>query len=420
MDAIVFACLMANAAAGIQFRNDVVAVVGDDQIRRAKFRVESIGNRFLKRFETFAAHGADYEGIFVVQFQAIDGLHVFEKIDFVENDERWVFAGSDFLEHFPGCFEVSFEFGIGDVDQVYQQIRDNGFFESRLEGIDEPVGQASNETNRIGDQDVLAFVEVEPARGGVEGGEELVDGEGVGTGEGVEERRLPGIRVSNNGYCRDGLPESFGALDVAMFDHLLELFFDVGDPVVDHPAIGFELGFALAAGSGAAAALATQVGPRPGEARQGVLHAGQRDLQDRFLGLGPFGKDIDDDFLPIDDADFGFAFPVALLGGREVFVEDENIDIPLVDDIDDFGEFACADQKSGRGLAQFHDHPIGDGDVEVEGQFAQFVEQVLGFLPRHLRLLNANEQRVLDFLSVVFEFEHGKVDRLSCFAGSFG
>ena len=122
--------------------------------------------------------------------------------------------------------------------------------------------------------------------------------------------------------------------------------------------------------------------------------------------MGSFGKDIDNDLLSVDDADFRFAFPVALLSWRKLFIEDDNVDVFLVDEVYDFLEFAFADQEGGRWLSQVHDHSLSDGNIEIARELSELFQKVFGFLTRHLRLLNANEEGVLNFFSVFFEVEH--------------
>ena len=98
----------------------------------------------------------------------------------------------------------------------------------------------------------------------------------------------------------------------------------MGDPIAHDAAILLELGLALAA-HGALSALPGEVGPRPGEARKGILHPREGDLQDGLPRVGPVGKDFEDDLLAVDDRHAGKFLPVALLGGGEGGVEDDHL-----------------------------------------------------------------------------------------------
>lgn len=268
------------------------------------------------------------------------------------------------------------------------------------------MGEAADEADGVRDEDVLGVVELEAAGGGVECGEELVFGEDVGVGELVEQGGLAGVCVSNNGYGGDGFAEAFGALDVAVLDDFLELLLHDRDAFADHAGVGLELGFALAAGAGAAAALAREVGPGSSEAGEGVLHTSELDLEGGFFGVSALGENIDDDLLAVDDEHLGFRFPVALLGGREFVVEDDDVGADLFCVGDDFLDFAGAEEEGRVGFAQLHDNAVDGGDVEVVGELVEFVEEAVRVVVGHAGILDSDEQGRLYFLSVFFEIEH--------------
>jgi hypothetical protein len=60
------------------------------------------------------------------------------------------------------------------------------------------VGQLADEPDGVGDQHRLAARELEPAGGGVEGGEQAVLDQHSGVGEPVEQRRLAGVGVADD------------------------------------------------------------------------------------------------------------------------------------------------------------------------------------------------------------------------------
>lgn len=125
-------------------------------------------------------------------------------------------------------------------------------------------------------------------------------------------------------------------------------------------------------------------------------------MQHGFLGLGPFRKDVDDDFLAVDDADLGNGFPVALLGGGELVVENEHVGFEFLGLFEDFLHLALSEQVGGVGLAEFDDQFLGDGYVEVRSEFLQLVKQVVGFLAAHLGVLNSDQNGLLYFLAILF------------------
>lgn len=203
----------------------------------------------------------------MLKADAVDLLAVVALVDLIEHGEDRVLVGSDFAQHLHGRFEVFVRFGVGDVDDVYEKIGDDGFFEGGLEGIDEAMRELAHEADGVGGQHVLAVVEIESAGGGVERGEELVSREDFGLGQLVEQGGFSGVGVADDGYGGDGLAQSLGPLHVSVLDDFLEFLLHDGDAVANHAAVRFELCFALAAGAGAAAALAAQVSPCSAQAR---------------------------------------------------------------------------------------------------------------------------------------------------------
>ena len=109
---------------------------------------------------------------------------------------------------------------------------------------------------------------------------------------------------------------------------------ELGDLHPDEPRVEFELLFALALGAvraaAAEAALAAEVRPFALQARQRVVGLRQLNLQARLVGAGMDGEDAEDDLLAVDDGESGERLPVALLGGREEVVEDDDVGAGLL------------------------------------------------------------------------------------------
>ncbi len=78
---------------------------------------------------------------------------------------------------------VLFDIGAAGVDDVEEEIGEDGFFEGGFEGFDESVGEIADEADGVGEEDVLAVGEFAAAGGGIEGGEELVFGEDFRAGD---------------------------------------------------------------------------------------------------------------------------------------------------------------------------------------------------------------------------------------------
>ena len=109
---------------------------------------------------------------------------------------------------------------------------------------------------------------------------------------------------------------------------LLEVALEARDAVAHAPAVDLELGLARAASADAAAE------PRErrvalGQPRQQVLELGQLDLELAVPGRGALGEDVEDQLGAVDHAQVEALGEVARLGGREVVVEDHQVDVQL-------------------------------------------------------------------------------------------
>jgi hypothetical protein len=122
------------------------------------------------------------------------------------------------------------------------------------------------------------------------------------------------------------------------------------------------------------------------------LHPRQCDLEDRFPCLGTVGKDIQNDFLPVDDRDAGKLFPVALLRGGEGFIHHDQVGIHVLGQGDDLVGLAAAEECGRGGFAQVDQFGVDDADVQVLNEFLEFAEQLLGFARLHGLRVDAHEQ----------------------------
>lgn len=377
-------------ADGMQAGNDVVAGVRDEEPGAAK----GVGNEFQamidKRRESVTRAGAD-ENAVAVELARTGQMGFVGGVGFVEDGDDAFFVGAEFLEHGEGGGVVRGDVGRGDVEDVYQEIRYNGFLERGFEGFDEAVREAADEAHGVGNEEFLVAAQEELAGGGVEGGEEFVLGEDVGAGEGVDEGGFAGVGVADNGGGGHGHALAFVALHGALLANFGQLFFEARDAVAHEAAVLFELGFAFAAHL-AFAALAREVRPGAGEAGEGIFHAREGDLEDGFARLGAVGKDVEDDFFAVNDGDAGEFFPVALLGGREVVVDHNQVAFERFGPGDEFVGFAAAEECTRRGTTEVDECAFDDADVEVFDELLEFVEQFFAFVGLHLRGLHSDEE----------------------------
>ncbi len=213
--------------------------------------------------------------------------------------------------------------GRGAVDDVENEVCDEGLLEGRGEAFDELCRETPDEADRVG-HEIAASVEVESARGRIEGLEETILDGHLCTGERVHHRRFADIGVPRE---RDG--RRFGAAtllaaDFALLAELLQAPSQERDPAPREPPIGLELRLAGAAGS-EAATKAFEVLPHAPHARKVVFELGELHLE---LSLGTssvLGEDVQDQLRTIDHAGLERILQRSLLRRLQLVVDDEDL-----------------------------------------------------------------------------------------------
>src|ERR1035441_453354 len=117
-----------------------------------------------------------------------------------------------------------------------------------------------------------------------------------------------------------------------------------------------------------------------GEAGQQVIQLRKLHLEAAFAGSRARGKDVQNELGAVDDLGVYQLLEVALLGGREVVVEDHHVGAAESDGGRDLFHFATANEGGGvrsrTRLIHFFDNP----GSRAGGQFGQFLE---GFFRRN-------------------------------------
>jgi hypothetical protein len=144
---------------------------------------------------------------------------------------------------------------------------------------------------------------------------------------------------------------------------------------IDLPAVGFELRFTGTACPDAAAQL-RHLHAAPSQSGQHVFELRQLDLQLSFARFRVPSKNIEDELRAINHALMQDAFDVALLRGRQVVVEENQIGFRRSGCFGNLLELAAPDQR-GRirtvaPLQQFAD----DDRACASGQRVQFIERL--------------------------------------------
>jgi hypothetical protein len=295
---------------------------------------------------------------------------------------------------------------VGDVHYVQQRVGLGDFLQRGAEGGHQLGGQLLDEADGVGEEGSMAARQADAAGGGVERGEELVLGQHVGLGDRVEQGGFAGVGVADDGDDRDLGPPALGAVLGALAAHFFQFPSELGDALVNPPAVNLELGFAGAAqadAAGAAAAggtagLARQVRPLAGEARLAVFILRQLHLQRALAGAGVLGEDVQDQRGAIENNDVvaveGF-LQLALVARRKLVVEDDHIEVQRALPGLQLLHLAGADEGLGVGgvqrLRRLADH-VQAGGLTEQGQLRE-----RGFKRQMSRSACAAVGRVLQF-----------------------
>ena len=121
--------------------------------------------------------------------------------------------------------------------------------------------QIADETDRVGKDDFTPARQSDLPHGRVEGGEQHVLGQYLGLGQTIEQRRLAGVGVPDQGDGRKRHPPARVTVQPTGAAHLVQFAFNTDDAIVDEAPVDFQLAFARPAKKSAAAALTLQMGP---------------------------------------------------------------------------------------------------------------------------------------------------------------
>ena len=191
---------------------------------------------------------------------------------------------------------------MSDIHHVQQCVGLCDLFERGAERGHQLRGQLLDETDRVGEQDRVPTRQAHATGRRVECREELVLDQHIGIGQGVQQRRLAGVGVTDNRDHRNLVAAPVGAVLRPLFAHFLQIFAQSSHALADAVTVNFQLLFAGAAQSdaavataaSAAASLACKVRPLPREPRQTILILRQLHLQGAFARLGVLCENIED------------------------------------------------------------------------------------------------------------------------------
>ena len=261
--------------------------------------------------------------------------------------------------------------------------------------------EALHEADGVGDEHRLAAGEPQPPGRGIEGGEEAVLDEHVGVGDPVQQRRLAGVGVPDERDGRDRAATATLALRGAVLGQAVEIALEPRDAREDPPAVDLELGLAGTAGTDESAACAAtctllaELLALPAQAGESVAQLRELDLHHAFLAACVLGEDVEDQRDAIDDVDLEQALEVALLRGRELVVEDDEVDVERVGELLQLLGLAGTDVGRGVGRVAPLQHELDGLGARGVGEARELLERRLGGFDVARADARAHEQRAL-------------------------
>ena len=191
------------------------------------------------------------------------------------------------------------------------------------------------------------------SHGGIEGREQLICRLRCSPRERVEQRRLAGVGVARQRHRGHACAEPAATALRSTAANAVQAAANLSQALAEHALVHLELGLARTpldaaayAASGASAAgtadtgLTIEVCPAADQAGLGVSELRELHLELALVGPGAIGEDVQDEFGTGHHPAFQTLFEVALLGGRQLVVEDHQIGLRRAHHAAEFGELA--------------------------------------------------------------------------------
>jgi hypothetical protein len=208
---------------------------------------------------------------------------------------------------------------------VEDQIRQAGLLERGAEGIHQLVRELADEAHGVGQQ-VVSAVGSKQARGGVEGVEQTISNSHRRAGQGVQQRRLAGVRIAGQRHRWELRALALGPHHGPAGAHLRQLALQRRDPVACQPPVGLDLGLPRAAGADSAAQ-PFEMRPQPSHPGQVVFELRQLHLELSLGGVGVRGEDVENDRGAVYDRHPQLPLEVSLLARGQLVVAGHQVGV---------------------------------------------------------------------------------------------
>src|SRR5439155_8070372 len=298
--------------------------VGEEQVNRLVAVGEPRRDSSAQLVQPLAGQGGHLQRLreAVRQTSAAKGV---DRVDLVDHDLERELLRADLAQDCRHGARLFVEPIVRDrrIDDVQDEVRDEGLLERRREPFDELRRQPADETDRVGDE-VLAPIVFERASRRIERLEQAVVDRDLGGCERVQERRLPDVGVARQ---RDG--RRFDALPLlapylALLAQLLQATSQQRDAATGDPAVGLQLRLARAARADTTPE-PLEVLPHAPHAREVVLELRELNLQLALRADRVLREDVEDQLRAVDDARLQRVLEQPLLRRLELVVDQQHL-----------------------------------------------------------------------------------------------
>ena len=212
-----------------------------------------------------------------------------------------------------------------DVHHVQDQRGLGDLLEGGAERLHESGGEVADEADRVAEQYAAAGGKLSGRTVGSSVANMRASASTPARVRRLNSVDLPALVYPASARVASGTALAAAAVQGAAGAHAFQVVLDFLDAAGDAAAVGLELRFAGTAGADAAAQPG-HFGAPAGQPGQQVVELRQFHLQAAFAGSGPGSEDVEDELGAIDDLGIEGLLEVALLGGGQVVVEDDDVD----------------------------------------------------------------------------------------------
>src|SRR4029453_2412818 len=212
--------------------DQVAAVVGDQGGQLDLGVGQAVGDGVQQVVDALAGGGRDRRDAGEQAGQA-GPADLVDQVGLVQDQQLGHVGGPDLAEDGPDGGHLAARVGLGGVDQVDDQVGPGDLLEGRLERLDQIVGQLGDEPDGVGEGGRPAARQLQAPGGRIEGREQLVLDQDSGPRQPVQQGRLAGVGVADQGHRGDAGPLAATALDVAGPGHVDQVAAELGDAAAD-------------------------------------------------------------------------------------------------------------------------------------------------------------------------------------------